>query len=65
MDLIVQRLQRIDERDGIEEAETIRCGYSVADVSAGMFAIMGILMALRSRSAADAGSTSTFRCSTA
>jgi crotonobetainyl-CoA:carnitine CoA-transferase CaiB-like acyl-CoA transferase len=49
MDLIVQSSSGLMSITGTEQSGPARCGYSVADVSAGMFAIMGILMALRSR----------------
>jgi crotonobetainyl-CoA:carnitine CoA-transferase CaiB-like acyl-CoA transferase len=49
MDLIVQSSSGLMSITGTEDGGPVRCGYSVADVSAGMFAIMGILMALRSR----------------
>jgi formyl-CoA transferase/CoA:oxalate CoA-transferase len=49
MDLIVQSSSGLMSITGTEESGPVRCGYSVADVSAGMFAIMGILMAQRSR----------------
>ncbi|HEV3302593.1 MAG TPA: CoA transferase [Planctomycetaceae bacterium] len=49
MDLIVQSSSGLMSITGTEESGPVRCGYSVADVSAGMFSIMGILMALRSR----------------
>jgi len=49
MDLIVQSSSGLLSITGTEGGEPVRCGYSVADVSAGMFAIIGILMALRSR----------------
>ncbi len=49
MDLIVQSSSGLMSITGTQESGPVRCGYSVADVSAGMFAIMGILMALRSR----------------
>jgi len=34
---------------GTEAGELVRCGYSIADITAGMFAVIGILMALRAR----------------
>jgi crotonobetainyl-CoA:carnitine CoA-transferase CaiB-like acyl-CoA transferase len=40
---------------GTANGERVRCGYSVADVSTGMFALIGILMALRSRDASGLG----------
>src|SRR3981189_2824346 len=36
---------------GTADGNRVRCGYSVADVSTGMFALIGILSALRSRDA--------------
>jgi len=49
MDLVVQSSSGLVSMTGSEAGETVRCGYSVADVSAGMFAVIGILMALRAR----------------
>ena len=49
MDLIVQASSGLLSITGTESGEVVRCGYSVADVTAGMFATIGILMALRSR----------------
>lgn len=49
MDLIVQCSSGLVSITGAEDGELARCGYSVADVSAGMFATIGILMALRAR----------------
>ena len=49
MDLIVQCSSGLLSITGSEGGEPVRCGYSVADVSAGMFGIIGILMALQSR----------------
>ena len=40
---------------GTADGQRVRCGYSVADVSTGMFALIGILMALRSRDASGLG----------
>lgn len=34
---------------GTEAGDLVRCGHSVADVTAGMFALIGVLMALRTR----------------
>jgi crotonobetainyl-CoA:carnitine CoA-transferase CaiB-like acyl-CoA transferase len=55
MDLIVQSSSGLMSMTGTDESGPVRCGYSVADVSAGMFAIMGILMALRSRDRSGRG----------
>jgi formyl-CoA transferase/CoA:oxalate CoA-transferase len=49
MDLIVQSSSGLLSITGTEGGQPVRCGYSVADVSAGMFAIIGILMAVRAR----------------
>jgi len=49
MDLIVQCSSALVSITGTESGEQARCGYSVADVSAGMFAVIGILMALNAR----------------
>jgi len=55
MDLIVQCSSGLVGMTGTEAGEQVRCGYSVADVTAGMFAAMGILMALRVRDKTGAG----------
>ena len=49
MDLIVQASSGLVSITGTEAGEQVRSGYSVADITAGMFATVGILMALRSR----------------
>ena len=55
MDLIVQCSSGLLSITGNEGGDPVRCGYSVADVSAGMFAIIGILMALQSRAKTGQG----------
>jgi crotonobetainyl-CoA:carnitine CoA-transferase CaiB-like acyl-CoA transferase len=55
MDLIVQASSGLISMTGTMEGEQVRCGHSVADVSAGMFAVIGILMALQSRSQTGLG----------
>lgn len=55
MDLIVQCSSGLLSVTGTDEGERVRCGYSVADVSAGMFAVIGILMALQSRHTSGEG----------
>jgi crotonobetainyl-CoA:carnitine CoA-transferase CaiB-like acyl-CoA transferase len=55
MDLIVQASSGLLSITGTESGEVVRCGYSVADVTAGMFATIGILLALRSREKTGAG----------
>jgi len=49
MDLIVECSSGFLSITGTEAGETVRAGYAVADVNAGMFAVIGILMALRAR----------------
>jgi crotonobetainyl-CoA:carnitine CoA-transferase CaiB-like acyl-CoA transferase len=49
MDLILQASCGLISVTGVKNGETVRCGHSVADITAGMFAMIGILMALRSR----------------
>jgi crotonobetainyl-CoA:carnitine CoA-transferase CaiB-like acyl-CoA transferase len=49
MDLIIQCACGLLSVTGTEAGEVVRCGYSVADVTAGLFAVIGILMALRAR----------------
>lgn len=49
MDLIVQCSSGLLSITGTEAGEQVRSGHSVTDVTAGMFAVIGILMALRRR----------------
>ena len=49
MDLVVQASSGLLSITGTEQGESVRCGYGVTDVTAGLFAVIGILMALRSR----------------
>jgi CoA:oxalate CoA-transferase len=49
MDLIIQCASGLLSVTGTEDGEQVRCGYSVADVTAGLFGVIGILMALRAR----------------
>jgi crotonobetainyl-CoA:carnitine CoA-transferase CaiB-like acyl-CoA transferase len=55
MDLIVQASSGLISITGTEAGEQVRCGYSVADVTAGLFAVIGILMALRVRETTSVG----------
>jgi crotonobetainyl-CoA:carnitine CoA-transferase CaiB-like acyl-CoA transferase len=55
MDLIVQSSSGLVSITGTESGEQVRCGYSVSDVTAGLFAVIGILMALRAREHSGAG----------
>lgn len=49
MDLIMQAHCGLISITGTEAGETARSGHSVADITAGMFALSGILMALHAR----------------
>jgi crotonobetainyl-CoA:carnitine CoA-transferase CaiB-like acyl-CoA transferase len=55
MDLIVQSSSGLVSITGTEEGAQVRCGYSVSDVTAGLFAVIGILMALRARELSGEG----------
>src|ERR1700730_6862731 len=55
MDLVLQASSGLMSVTGTADGTRVRCGYSVADVTTGMFALIGILMALRSRDASGAG----------
>ncbi|MGA3185730.1 MAG: CoA transferase [Bryobacteraceae bacterium] len=49
MDLIVQASSGLISTTGVEGGEKVRSGHSVADITAGMFAIVGIQLALEAR----------------
>ncbi|MGJ5816375.1 CaiB/BaiF CoA transferase family protein [Paludibaculum fermentans] len=49
MDLIVECSSGFMSITGTEEGEQVRSGYAVADINAGLFSVIGILMALRAR----------------
>jgi crotonobetainyl-CoA:carnitine CoA-transferase CaiB-like acyl-CoA transferase len=55
MDLILQASSGLISVTGTMDGEQVRCGHSVADITAGMFALIGILMALRARDLTGAG----------
>lgn len=55
MDLIVQASSGLLSITGTEAGEQVRCGYSVADVTSGLFAVIGILMALQARARTGRG----------
>jgi crotonobetainyl-CoA:carnitine CoA-transferase CaiB-like acyl-CoA transferase len=55
MDLIMQAQCGLISMTGTPDGQTARCGHSVADVTAGMFALIGILMALRAREKSGEG----------
>ena len=49
MDLVVQGSSGLLSITGTEAGESVRCGYGVTDVTAGLFSVIGILLALRAR----------------
>jgi crotonobetainyl-CoA:carnitine CoA-transferase CaiB-like acyl-CoA transferase len=55
MDVILQASSGLMSVTGTEDGKRVRCGYSVADVTSGMFALIGILLALRNRDASGVG----------
>jgi len=55
MDLVVQSSSGLLSITGTPEGESVRCGYGVTDVTAGLFAVIGILLALRARESTGRG----------
>lgn len=55
MDLILQASSGLISVTGVEGGERVRSGHSVADITAGMFAIIGILLGLEARNRTGAG----------
>jgi len=55
MDLVMQASCGLLSITGTEGGESVRCGYGVTDVTAGLFAVMGILLALRARETTGRG----------
>jgi len=55
MDLVVQASSGLLSITGTESGEAVRCGYGVSDITAGMFAVIGILTALHARNATGHG----------
>lgn len=49
MDLVVQASSGLLSITGTEDGEQTRCGYGVSDITAGMFAVIGILTAVHAR----------------
>jgi crotonobetainyl-CoA:carnitine CoA-transferase CaiB-like acyl-CoA transferase len=49
MDLVVQGSSGLLSITGTADGESVRCGYGVSDVTAGLFSVTGILLALRAR----------------
>ncbi len=55
MDLVVQSSSGLLSMTGTQDGESVRCGYGVTDVTAGLFAVIGILLALRARERTGTG----------
>jgi crotonobetainyl-CoA:carnitine CoA-transferase CaiB-like acyl-CoA transferase len=55
MDLVVQSSSGLLSITGTADGESVRCGYGVTDVTAGQFAAIGILLALRARERTGTG----------
>jgi crotonobetainyl-CoA:carnitine CoA-transferase CaiB-like acyl-CoA transferase len=55
MDLVVECSSGFMSITGTEEGEQVRSGYAVADINAGLFAVIGILMALQYRNRTGEG----------
>jgi len=55
MDLIVECSSGFLSITGTDAGERVRSGYAVADVNAGMFAVIGIMMALHARARTGKG----------
>src|SRR5205085_9913020 len=55
MDLVIQASSGLLSITGTEQGEHTRCGYGVTDVTAGLFSVIGILMALRAREITGTG----------
>ena len=55
MDLVVQASSGLLSITGTEQGEPARCGYGVTDVTAGLFSVIGILLALRARDSTGRG----------
>lgn len=55
MDLVVQASSGLLSITGTEQGDSVRCGYGVTDVTAGLFAVIGILLALHAREKSGAG----------
>lgn len=55
MDLVVQSSSGLMSITGTEDGESVRCGYGVTDVTSGLFALIGILLALRARESTGEG----------
>jgi crotonobetainyl-CoA:carnitine CoA-transferase CaiB-like acyl-CoA transferase len=55
MDLVVQASSGLMSITGTEQGDSVRCGHGITDVTAGLFAVIGILLALRAREKTGVG----------
>ena len=55
MDLVVQASSGLMSITGTEDGDSVRCGHGITDVTAGLFAVIGILLALRAREKTGVG----------
>jgi crotonobetainyl-CoA:carnitine CoA-transferase CaiB-like acyl-CoA transferase len=55
MDMVMQASSGLLSITGTEKGESVRSGYGVTDVTAGLFAVIGILLALRARDTTGRG----------
>lgn len=55
MDLVVQASSGLLSITGTEQGDSVRCGHGITDVTAGLFAVIGILLALRARDQSGRG----------
>lgn len=55
MDVIVQSSSGLISVTGTADGQQVRCGYGISDITAGMFSVIGILLALRARQRTGAG----------
>jgi crotonobetainyl-CoA:carnitine CoA-transferase CaiB-like acyl-CoA transferase len=55
MDLVVECSSGFLSITGTEQGEQVRSGYAVADINAGLFSMIGILLALRARDVTGRG----------
>ncbi len=49
MDLIIQSASGLMSITGTEDGETVKTGHSIADITAGLFSLIGAMMALEAR----------------
>ena len=55
MDLIIQSASGLMSITGTEQGETVKTGHSIADITAGLFSLIGAMLALEARHRAGRG----------